>query len=514
MSNLDFIRKLYRGKNCYSDHMSAEELQLLHIHSNVEEIVVSLLMQGRIIFLTGNPGDGKTFLIRMLADRLSQLDAYVQMDMNEIENSAGVAEELVKCYEEGRAAVVAVNEYPFLHLQRQIRQLAPEMYEEISSVKQHSIVYDIPHRDIKKIAVIDLNERNLLDRDHTLAEQIILRLRELLREDTYKSRQLEYNITALSEPQIRRQLVALIDLASMSFEHFSVRDIFGAIAFALTACETEEFSGLLYYDAIFAGTNALLQAIQLYDPIYLSNPSIDEALWNGDIRQGWCMGCPERWPASPELDEAVDEASELFKSIKRKYYFENLKGAELQRLQPSEIEKCIDMFVKLDTRRKAIKERIVHSLNKLFLSSSEDRKQLRIWTTHRYDLSIEASTAVSSQYIDTSELDIQMPRPADWLKGLEYTPRHLVLKPKGKEAPCLVMDVDFLRTLNAVEEGYPVNLLAPRYTQTAALFLQQLCESGQTEENEDGEIIIASRKRGFKRSLYIRDFKYGFEEDE
>ena len=93
MSNLDFIRKLYRGKNCYSDHMSAEELQLLHIHSNVEEIVVSLLMQGRIIFLTGNPGDGKTFLIRMLADRLSQLDAYVQMDMNEIENSAGVAEE-------------------------------------------------------------------------------------------------------------------------------------------------------------------------------------------------------------------------------------------------------------------------------------------------------------------------------------------------------------------------------------------------------------------------------------
>ena len=26
MSNLEFVKKLYNGKNCYSDHMSAEEL--------------------------------------------------------------------------------------------------------------------------------------------------------------------------------------------------------------------------------------------------------------------------------------------------------------------------------------------------------------------------------------------------------------------------------------------------------------------------------------------------------
>ena len=33
MSKLDFIKKLYNGKNCYSDHMNKDELGFLHISS-------------------------------------------------------------------------------------------------------------------------------------------------------------------------------------------------------------------------------------------------------------------------------------------------------------------------------------------------------------------------------------------------------------------------------------------------------------------------------------------------
>lgn len=67
MSKLEFIKKLHNGKNCYSDHMSDGELALLHISSNVEGIVSDMLKKGKIIFLTGNPGDGKTFLIKAVA---------------------------------------------------------------------------------------------------------------------------------------------------------------------------------------------------------------------------------------------------------------------------------------------------------------------------------------------------------------------------------------------------------------------------------------------------------------
>ncbi|GEM_PF-4076602 len=33
MENVSFIKKLNRGKNCYADHMSRDELQLIHICS-------------------------------------------------------------------------------------------------------------------------------------------------------------------------------------------------------------------------------------------------------------------------------------------------------------------------------------------------------------------------------------------------------------------------------------------------------------------------------------------------
>lgn len=59
MGNLDFVKKLYNGKNCYSDHMSDEELELIHIHSKVEDMILELLQSRKIVFLTGNPEMGR-----------------------------------------------------------------------------------------------------------------------------------------------------------------------------------------------------------------------------------------------------------------------------------------------------------------------------------------------------------------------------------------------------------------------------------------------------------------------
>lgn len=79
----------------------------------------------------------------------------------------------------------------------------------------------------------------------------------------------------------------------------------------------------------------------------------------------------------------------------------------------------MEIFTAFDSQKKKIKERLVRSINKLFLPSSDDKKQLHIWTTHRYDLSQEAAVAISSKSVDSSELEIKMPRPADWLQGMD-----------------------------------------------------------------------------------------------
>ena len=70
MGNLDFVKKLYNGKNCYSDHMSDEELELVHIHSRVEDLILELLESRKIVFLTGNPGDGHLPVLQRLAHQV------------------------------------------------------------------------------------------------------------------------------------------------------------------------------------------------------------------------------------------------------------------------------------------------------------------------------------------------------------------------------------------------------------------------------------------------------------
>lgn len=45
-------------------------------------------------------------------------------------------------------------------------------------------------------------------------------------------------------------------------------------------------------------------------------------------------------------------------------------------------------------------------------------------------------------------------------------------------------------------------------------FLQQLDDKGFSEANDDGEIIIASRTRSYKKVIYIQDGKYDFEEED
>ena len=509
MSKLDFVRKLYNGKNCYSDHMGEDELQLLHISSKVEDIIAEMVARGKIVFLTGNPGDGKTFIIKTIRARISG-SVYIQTDLNNIKDYSNIVRALITLYEQKKPAIVAVNEYPFIQLCKQIRGESKALYDEIQSAKRNVLAYDISSPLASNVAVVDLNERNMLGADYDLLSGLIDKMVCLLDDDAKYNSALKYNLTAFKNEFVREQILSLFQLAASECEHFAIRDILGAFSFIFTACTTEAYSNSPYFTAIFEGTNELLKTLQQFDPILLSQPSLDEALWNGKVTKGWIFSAPDHPPI--EIED-VDEAYARFQTIKRQYYFENLNGKRLVEFQPNEIKECAKIFTSFESQKKKIKGSLIRSLNKLFLPSSDDRKQLHIWTTHKYDMSQEAAVAVSSKAVDAADLEIQMPRPADWLSGLEYVPDHIILKPKNATIPKLVLNIDFLRTLNAVENGYPIGLLAPQYEQAAAMFLQQLDDDGFSEVNEDGEIIIASRNKSYKKTIHIQNGKYDFEEE-
>lgn len=94
MNKLDFVRKLYRGKNCYSDPLTPEEIEIIHIGSTTEKIINQMLEDRKIIFLTGNPGDGKTYIIKALDGVINKVNAYVETDLSSIEDYSEIAEKL------------------------------------------------------------------------------------------------------------------------------------------------------------------------------------------------------------------------------------------------------------------------------------------------------------------------------------------------------------------------------------------------------------------------------------
>lgn len=516
MSNVDFIKKLYNGKNCYSDHMNREQLELLHIHSSVEDIIVNLVSKNKIVFLTGNPGDGKTFIIRAIEDKITNEDIYIETDVNKVESYDTIVSKILDCFYGGKGAIVAVNEYPFYKLQREIRDESQELFEQIQSAKNSCISYKTSDCRTADVVVIDLNERNLLDDKSNIPEQILDRMCSLLSQDEFIDEDVAYNVKALSDNYVKGQFLALVKLAMYRYEHYAIRDILGAFAFMFTACLSEEYRGHRYYDAIFEGDNPLLNAIKQFDPIYLTKLSLDEDLWNATSFNfsGWKFGAPKEWPNSLAFVDNKDDALNCFISIKRRFYFENNNGASLIELQPKEIGECIKFFINCNKDQRTLKQKIIRALNKLFQPSSDDKKTLYIWTTHRYDMSKDALVSISKKSIGHEDLELLLPQPSDWIKDMEYIPNHLLLRSTKKHDISIVLDVDFLRTLDAIDNGYPPALLSPEYEQKVARFLQQLEDNKLTEDNDSGEVLIASRTRGDLFHVYIRDNKFSFEEDE
>lgn len=515
MNGLQYIKKLYNGKNCYSDSLTEDEIASLHIPSDVEKIVRNMVDTNRIVFLTGNPGDGKTYIIRALEADRALKNIYIEKDMNSVtdEKMSDVISKIVECYHHNHSCIIAANESPFFKLIRASRELDPKLYDELITVKKHVIIYGNSTLQLHRICIIDLNKRNLLDKDRSVIPHITSKFVKLLKDSTGVNPVLDYNVAALQNKPVIDQLQRLFNLVAMSREHFAIRDILGTLAYTITACtvDDEDINGY-YYDALFSGENELMSFIAQFDPVLLSKPSLDEQLWNGEKTDGWLMGAPKKWPK--ELtDESVEEATKLFKSIKRKFYFENGFAKELSELQPVDYTECERIFVNLgsSSNKSGILRMLINSMNRLYLSTDDEKERLRIWTSHSYDLSRETGAAVSTKYIDASDLDLVYPEPISWLKNMEFTPDNLVMKlKKDNTTPRLEIDISLLRGLISIKNGYPASLLSGQYEQSISQFTQALGATSAARDYGDGEILIANRREGSKKKIFIEDNKYGF----
>lgn len=420
---ISFVERLYRNANSYADRLTREELDWIHVDLGLDDYLLSSAKDGWQIVVTGNPGDGKTFLIERLREKLtSEYDAVVITDANACTDSE-ILSAWRSCHDNGRAFVLAINEWPLFELRRLARSEGFEPVDEAVRQVQAAVFYgEAPESRRGKVAVIDLNLRNVL------APRVVKSAIERLTDHRFVSELSDadpaaVNVERLRSNRVQERLAALLDQASRRGEHATMRQLMGFLAYILTGgtdatgrIMSQGSGRYLYANAVFEGGDGPLFDLvrRSFDPATVTHPDLDEDLWRGTTDPSDWLD-PADVPVAPAFS-SEDERERCFKIAKRRFFFEHAQGADLLKLLPAD-EADFDRVLRegLDGDPQLVREMVL-SINRFFepdCTKDEDNR-LILWQSHRYDVRAPATfVALYSQPSDA--ISVAGPHFAEWV---------------------------------------------------------------------------------------------------
>lgn len=420
---ISFVEKLYRNANSYADRLTTEELDWIHVDLGLDDYLLNSAKDGWQIVVTGNPGDGKTFLIeRLRATLTTQYDAVVITDANACTDTE-VLSSWRSCHENGRAFVLAINEWPLFELRRQARSAGFDPVDEAVRQVQSAVYYGEPPEARKgKVAVIDLNLRNIL------APSVVTAAIGRLTDDRFvvdlaDADPARRNVDRLRTDRVQVRLAALLDQASRRGEHATMRQLMGFLAYIMTGgtdatgrIMSQGSGRYLYANAVFDGGEGPLFDLvrRSFDPATVTHPDLDEHLWRGTTD-------PNDWldPADVPVAAAFspdDEREQTFKVAKRRFFFEHARGADLLTLLPSD-ERDFDRVLHegVGGDPQLVREMVL-AINRFYEPdcSKDEDNHLTLWQSHRYDVRAPATfVALYSQPADA--ISVSGPHLAEWV---------------------------------------------------------------------------------------------------
>lgn len=157
----ELARNLYRGLSAYADNMQPDWLEAIHVGTDLDREVIKAVQAGKSVVLTGNPGDGKTHLLRILAKRLETLpnQPVVELDASAVSN-AELKTRWEMAQAQGKPFCIAVNEAVLKDLADTYRDFT--LLQEAQRQVEQAVIYrDEPGID-SSVVVFDLSRRNIL----------------------------------------------------------------------------------------------------------------------------------------------------------------------------------------------------------------------------------------------------------------------------------------------------------------------------------------------------------------
>ncbi|PSB07561.1 hypothetical protein C7B76_27860 [filamentous cyanobacterium CCP2] len=518
---LEYIRRLYRDESAFADNVKISRLRDIHIPTAIEKVIQSIVKIGGSVVLTGNAGDGKTHLIRLIEQKLKNQDTYIVFDAS-AEKLDEVLQNWAECLENGKSSCIAINEGPLLDLIKRHRKAYPFL-EDVEKQLRCTIEYvllDSKNADLsrinwvppldagKQIFVIDLSLRQNLSRQ--MVSAVLSKLTEPRWYEGCKvcpgqaSCGVAYNRQALAQPRTQERIGKLLEGVSIRGEQITFRELLAFCSYAIfgaRSCdEMIELGGseaARYYNHIFEyGDGKLFDELRKgFDPVTRTHPIVDEKFWRG-------IFSPDEFPLEPKpthisLDghssNNSEHALDAFKSLKRRWFFEHPDGENLTPRTDSEnfLEKLRDVN---HTTQSRVSD-LLRLLNRFLYTGDKDYPDyLRLWTRLAFSPKNKSKGMVCGRQVSSQELFLHEPRLSPLLEKCfgDQPVDHLLLGPEGSELRFANLRID-LRLLNLLLSPYGGTTEDPECTRRIYRFNDSLANQVKTD---GGDFRIVSMVEG------------------
>jgi hypothetical protein len=511
-SNPTLIQTLYRASAACADHHEAATVRLLHIETSVDDFLRTRAKAGGAIFVTGNPGDGKTHLLRHLDAELRAEKIELRLDANEEDADKLIAAIDDATKRKGRGIAIAINEGILVGLLKRAGDRA--WASGARDLLMRPYVYRAaPSDPVTGVAVIDLDLRN------NLAPPIVRGALKRLLDLTSpcagcpkKACRLQTNADRLNGAAVDR-LVALLDAVARGGFHATMRDLQGFLAYLLSGaddCETFKAGGpgLSFWDAAFVGGQGpLFDAVRARDPSTHTVPLLDDLLWRGAENPSEWTGDPPDHSASAET---LDERRDQFTTRKRRALFEHAAGEQILAEAGTPAERALREVMEPGA---AAVRRVVSLLNRFFDRDEDNADLLHLWVTHRYDANPNRFAATRHS-IATAELELLVPKLRPEIRAAfpDFHPPFAMLCHKRQQDPRegLRLDRQILVALVAAEQGLPAPFRRGEPEARVAAFFDRLTKlrADASEGLVDIKLVDMDTGANFKVGVDLARARY------
>lgn len=484
---LKFVRDFYRGSSAYADHIDTRMLSHIHLKTKLDDAVINAVKVGKDVVFTGNPGDGKTHIIRVLKEKLEAVNPKIVI---ELDASTLSDEDIYKRWKSAKEAnvpfVIAINAAVLHSVYKNYSEFEPIKNAYLQMVS--AVVFHNECQNNESVVVFDLSKREVLTEE--ILGQVIMKMtddvhyHECEKCPLVKVCVVHKNRKLLKDRLFQKRLIAILQRVSLRGYHATLREVQSFVAYLIfgdRSCEQlNKTNGNSEYDLVnlvYSGKGNLFKAINSsIDPVKISHPIWDEKILSNKVEsKSWVDGYEV-----PSEAIAFDN-EDLFNLRKRQFFFFNKHGEELLSLLDDDATR-FQQFLSQDD--KVIKRELISKLNSFFGKINDSNGKLQVWIGHRYN-NEPRKILISNGVMSKKDFNIGRPMLLCSMQdGIDMTSNYVRFEKKNSSDIFLKIDFGMYILLREAERGVPVLFTDSDLVKKIWRFVEQL-QSFENIEDED-----------------------------